>query len=33
MAINKDELREKTKKHIREIKKDKARIASFFEDL
>jgi len=33
MAINKDELRDKTKKHIREIKKDKTRIASFFEDL
>ncbi len=31
MAINKNELRTKTKKHIREIKKDKTRIASFFE--
>ncbi len=33
MAIDKVELREKTKKHMREIKKDKKRMASFFENL
>jgi transposase len=33
MAIDKDELRDKTKKHMREIKKDKERMASFFDEL
>jgi transposase len=33
MALNKDELRNKTKKHMREIKKDKARMTSFFNEL
>ena len=33
MAINKDELRDKTKKHMREIKRDTGRMASFFEEL
>jgi transposase len=33
MAIDKEELRDKTKKHMREIKKDKERMASFFEEL
>ena len=32
MAMNKDELGDKTKKHMREIKKDKKRMASFFPD-
>lgn len=33
MAIAKDELRDKTKKHMREIKKDKGRMSSFFDEL
>jgi len=33
MAVNKDELRDKAKRHIEEIKKDKKRMASFFEHL
>ena len=33
MAINKDELRDKTKKHMRKIRKDKKRTLSFFDDL
>lgn len=33
MAIDKDELRNKTKKHMREIKKDKEKMASFFDEL
>lgn len=33
MAINKNDLRNKAKKHIKEIKKDKKRMASFFDEL
>ena len=33
MEIDKDELRDKTKKHMREIKKDKERMSSFFDEL
>jgi transposase len=33
MAIDKNELRDKTKKHMREIKKDKNRMSSFFDEL
>jgi transposase len=33
MALNKDELRDNTKKHMRKIKKDKERMASFFDKL
>jgi len=33
MAIDKDGLRNLTKNHIRSIKKDKKRLASFFENL
>ncbi len=33
MAINKNELRDKTKKHMQEIKKDKKRMSSFFDEL
>src|SRR5271166_1945054 len=33
MAIAKDELRDKTKNHMREIKKDKERMSSFFDEL
>lgn len=33
MAINKNELRDKTKKYMREIKKDKKRMSSFFDEL
>lgn len=33
MAVNKDQLRYQTKKHMRAIKKDKERMASFFDDL
>jgi|SRR5579864_2489607 len=33
MAINKNQLRDKTKKHMMEIKKDKERMASFFNEL
>ncbi len=33
MAINKNELRTKTINHIREIKKDKVRVTSFFDKL
>jgi transposase len=33
MATNKEELRDKTKKHMRGIKKDKDRMSSFFDEL
>lgn len=33
MAITKNELRDKTKKHMREIKKDEKRMLSFFDEL
>jgi hypothetical protein len=33
MAMDKNELRNKTKKHMREIRKDKEKMSSFFDEM